>query len=71
MSRLRAVRVSSLNESPSQKEGKFRHIGGPVTEPGETSMKALPRRKGNAALLLQLVQHEACLNESPSKKEGK
>ena len=37
-----------LNESPSKKEGKFR-IGTDLTGHGVTaSMKAPPRRKGNA-----------------------
>ena len=36
----------SLNESPSEKEGKSSHST-PCRKPPQASMKALPKRKGN------------------------
>ena len=38
--------TAGLNESPSQKEGKFRLPFG-LVNPNSASMKALPKRKGN------------------------
>ena len=62
---------SALNESPSEKEGKFvpgvavaRIIDGP-------SMKVPPKRKGNAIIQTSSRLSAHTLNESPSEKEGK
>ena len=62
-------RHPSLNESPSEKEGKFRVLESDFVR--ETaSMKAPPKRKGNPCRSPDC--HEAPgLNESPSEKEGK
>ena len=38
---------------------------------GTTSMKALPKRKGNPCIFHVAVLDRLDLNESPSKKEGK
>ena len=38
--------VPTLNESPSEKEGKFRPVSGAV-HANEPSMKVPPKRKGN------------------------
>ena len=61
---------TSLNESPSEKEGKFASYtrGKPANQ---ASMKALPKRKGNAQNPSQIFVALAGLNESPSEKEGK
>ena len=59
-----------LNESPSEKEGKFVSA---VVERGETvapSMKVPPKRKGNQSRSPSLAR-QMTLNESPSEKEGK
>ena len=59
----------SLNESPSEKEGKspkyFPHCS--LTP----SMKVPPKRKGNLASFAQSLHSPLTLNESPSEKEGK
>ena len=39
----------SLNESPSEKEGKLGVLTRPRTAEVRASMKALPKRKGNGA----------------------
>ena len=59
-----------LNESPSKKEGKclINLDGRPHSC---ASMKAPPRRKGNALTSSKSSTASSCLNESPSKKEGK
>ena len=59
-----------LNESPSQKEGKF---GSEAWSRrfSSASMKALPRRKGNLACGGGRYGGGRGLNESPSQKEGK
>ena len=60
----------SLNESPSEKEGKS--VAALQFFKGEAaSMKAPPRRKGNFRTRLQVFLICWGLNESPSKKEGK
>ncbi len=59
----------SLNESPSQKEGKCPPRTGWVASP-PASMKALPKRKGNIQSEPSRSRHHR-LNESPSEKEGK
>ncbi len=60
-----------LNESPSEKEGKFL-AAARLSRGHATSMKAPPKRKGNTVRwgkdAWAVVIH---LNESPSEKEGK
>ena len=60
----------SLNESPSEKEGKYL---GAVTIPNNelASMKVPPKRKGNSATAGSRILPASSLNESPSEKEGK
>ena len=59
-----------LNESPSEKEGKFcvRCGCAGVLVP---SMKVPPKRKGNLDARQRLDSWRRTLNESPSEKEGK
>ena len=60
---------TGLNESPSEKEGKY---SGPGLDddPESASMKVPPKRKGNSRH--SLGGADSCsLNESPSEKEGK
>ena len=59
-----------LNESPSEKEGKYTS-NIPANVGGIASMKALPKRKGNAATTMCPRLRPSRLNESPSEKEGK
>ena len=59
-----------LNESPSQKEGKWNTSFVPAFNEG-ASMKALPKRKGNLRWLVRACSANLTLNESPSEKEGK
>ena len=59
-----------LNESPSEKEGKFRR-GDLYYESLKASMKVPPKRKGNTSRDDLEENVEAGLNESPSEKEGK
>ena len=70
MDRVRAHLNGGLNESPSQKEGKFAELMGAL-EGYLASMKALPKRKGNANLDEHGDDRGDSLNESPSQKEGK
>ena len=58
-----------LNESPSEKEGKYKFVT--VNHASDIpSMKVPPKRKGNMVdLLASLMRYP--LNESPSEKEGK
>ena len=58
-----------LNESPSEKEGKFSDIMQKLADKGP-SMKVPPKRKGNHHRRPAAVITKA-LNESPSEKEGK
>ena len=62
----------SLNESPSEKEGKSQLVAnkfvGNVQHP---SMKVPPKRKGNRGLPRAAATRHETLNESPSEKEGK
>ena len=69
--RIRSLPPRGLNESPSQKEGKWIAGTRPPKEEEEASMKALPRRKGNARITPPQPHRLPCLNESPSQKEGK
>ena len=60
-----------LNESPSEKEGKFA-CKVTVDEFWKiASMKVPPKRKGNTSRDDLEENVEAGLNESPSEKEGK
>ena len=66
---LRIQRIS-LNESPSEKEGKFFP---PLSSSRliRASMKVPPKRKGNGEQLRVPAHKATRLNESPSEKEGK
>ena len=59
-----------LNESPSEKEGKykFRDATGSFIDP---SMKVPPKRNGNLLAPAVPAKPPVTLNESPSEKEGK
>ena len=62
--------MKSLNESPSEKEGKWARllrVNGAVEV---ASMKVPPKRKGNTGAP-EVPAKGCCLNESPSEKEGK
>ena len=59
-----ACKTSTLNESPSEKEGKLSGRLSSLTFWGP-SMKVPPKRKGNSP------PAPSTLNESPSEKEGK
>ena len=60
----------SLNESPSEKEGKY---PASITRTGWAfSLNESPSEKeGKSGLLSHSSLHLYCLNESPSEKEGK
>ena len=60
----------ALNESPSEKEGKY-FINSRVVTLDQPSMKVPPKRKGNVPSLSNLDGLATTLNESPSEKEGK
>ena len=60
----------TLNESPSEKEGKFEVVGG-VSERGCPSMIVPRTRKGNNWAKKCTAEQIRALNESPSEKEGK
>ena len=62
--------LHSLNESPSEKEGKFLTIRRARCVMC-ASMKVPPKRKGNPNPPPYLTLCTPCLNESPSEKEGK
>ena len=70
MGRVNHQLFTALNESPSEKEGKY-HM--PETPRRETlpSMKVPPKRKGNYSLASPRNRYLQALNESPSEKEGK
>ena len=61
---------TALNESPSEKEGKYRRPArqSPSLRP---SMKVPPKRKGNQRCAVRYGNSCGTLNESPSEKEGK
>ena len=69
-STLAGFEYETLNESPSEKEGKcsflLRVAGG-----RPPSMKVPPKRKGNTMICHRGGDKRATLNESPSEKEGK
>ncbi len=67
---LRAIAVATLNESPSEKEGKFVEDHARVRRV-KPSMKVPPKRKGNFGAASSAHQSSRPLNESPSEKEGK
>ena len=62
--------IASLNESPSQKEGKYSRTASPISCMS-ASMKVPPKRKGNLRREQFKPTINNCLNESPSQKEGK
>ena len=65
------LRGHGLNESPSEKEGKWRSRE-PTRRGGTASMKVPPKRKGNAHHSRPArSSNRWSLNESPSEKEGK
>ena len=60
----------SLNESPSEKEGKSRNIC--IVPLDAICLNESPSEKEGKLCLLGLFGKETpCLNESPSEKEGK
>ena len=61
----------SLNESPSEKEGKCGFSLLRLTHLIYASMKVPPKRKGNRHRTVPGLGLVASLNESPSEKEGK
>ena len=62
--------LTSLNESPSEKEGKY-STNRRFSQIGQPSMKVPPKRKGNLQRLTDAHTKFTALNESPSEKEGK
>ena len=67
----RAVLISSLNESPSEKEGKYPHQQNEDRE--RESLNESPSEKEGKFLRID-VEYRSInggLNESPSEKEGK
>ena len=65
-----SVGMLTLNESPSEKEGKSLPSL-PLLPPKSPSMKVPPKRKGNRAIPSSGALRAPALNESPSEKEGK
>ena len=65
------IKDLSLNESPSEKEGKFAAAADLDGCVDAASMKALPKRKGNLVMSAVACGLVFSLNESPSEKEGK
>ena len=65
------VKLDTLNESPSEKEGKCLNEVTAGRLDSYPSMKVPPKRKGNAAFKTDYVVERGSLNESPSEKEGK
>ena len=61
----------SLNESPSEKEGKFVDVSNMGPDITIASMKVPPKRKGNLDSSPLNTNEFERLNESPSEKEGK
>ena len=68
--RLPVLLTWSLNESPSEKEGKSARAL-PVRGLRQPSMKVPPKRKGNVRSTGTTRCERGTLNESPSEKEGK
>ena len=67
----RRLQHLSLNESPSEKEGKYKPPLLPRALPPPPSMKVPPKRKGNTYPYIYYHYYQISLNESPSEKEGK
>ena len=67
---LQNILLETLNESPSEKEGKFRGLSFRLL-PNGPSMKVPPKRKGNLNVNRRGNTGLLTLNESPSEKEGK
>ena len=66
----RVVRASALNESPSEKEGKFCHCLAFYSE--EVALNESPSEKEGKSRTYGLPSRPSpALNESPSEKEGK
>ena len=63
--------MTGLNESPSEKEGKFVQLLTSSVHVHEASMKVPPKRKGNPITPYRVEFSARSLNESPSEKEGK
>ena len=61
----------TLNESPSEKEGKYVEFDGYHAGMVGPSMKVPPKRKGNVKRKSFICGLCTALNESPSEKEGK
>ena len=62
--------LDSLNESPSEKEGKFDDHGEDSTT--NFGLNESPSEKeGKLRAATSLMPTACCLNESPSEKEGK
>ena len=59
----------TLNESPSEKEGKYQ-CSSALQHGAAPSMKVPPKRKGNFVCRM-VTRSTSTLNESPSEKEGK
>ena len=66
-----AVGGVPLNESPSEKEGKFPIVLILIYGLTVPSMKVPPKRKGNRYFRALSPRRFKALNESPSEKEGK
>ena len=58
-----------LNESPSEKEGKFNSAASGLSHHG-ASMKALPRRKGNVSSLERQHLRLTASMKAPPKRKG-
>ena len=71
MAHLHTETVDALNESPSEKEGKWGGCGCLGMSSQLPSMKVPPKRKGNELMESKDVDDSKSLNESPSEKEGK
>ena len=65
-----SLKRQTLNESPSEKEGKF--IGQHPQRRARVALNESPSEKeGKSSDMPPLPQSNASLNESPSEKEGK
>ena len=64
------ARLSRLNESPSEKEGKFQVCHILTVTIQRASMKALPKRKGNAARVFQLKNRNLASMKALPKRKG-
>ena len=64
-----AVMATSLNESPSEKEGKS-VLPRQRREPGRASMKVPPKRKGNAVRAGRRLVYIGASMKVPPKRKG-